>query len=254
MKCLLLASLALAVSPAGSFQGEGPSLKERFEALDEAGNHAGVVALWKEHPYEVLYVIDSYLEGSLQIVETETAPDPARVRAMHERALRGARAADEAFDRGIFTDYAASFVGWNAAEQKRFRAGQAAFGAARKAKSEGDHEAAAAHGAECAALAEPLGDWWGLGMGLSAQGGSLAELGNAAEALPLLARARHIHHQLGLVGSEYGNLRSMVELCAELGKTDRALVSLEAALALAETLGDAAGAEALRERRAQLAD
>jgi len=254
MKPLLLAALALAVSPATSAQAEGPSLKERFETLDEAGDHAGVVALWKEHPYEVLYVIDSYLEGSLQIVETEESPDPAVLRSMHERALRGARAADEAFDRGIFTDYAASFVGWNAAEQKNFRAGQAAFGAARQAMGAGDHEAAAAHGAECAALAEPLGDWWGLGMGLSAQGGSLAEAGNAAEALPLLARARHIHHQLGLVGSEYGNLRSMIELCAELGKTDRALVTLDAALALAETLGDGDGAAALRARRAQLSE
>ena len=82
------------------------NFKKRFEALDDKRDHDGVVALWKGAPGRVLGTIDSYLEGALKLMEEGKADDKT-IATMHQRALRGALAADQAFDRAIYTDYAA---------------------------------------------------------------------------------------------------------------------------------------------------
>lgn len=238
----LLLSLPLAFLPLAPAQDDDPpSVRERFEAHDDAGELDAIVELWRENPGEVLYTIDSYLEGALAVWEQEGEPEPGAIEALHRRALRGALAADEAFGRGIFTDYASSFVGWTDEQKRQFRAGQAAYGAARDARRAGDAEGQLASARRCVELAEPLGDWWGTAMGLTATGMALEELGESEGALRAHSRARLLHQQLGLFGSEMRNLMAMARLATELDRRERARVCVGKALALAASLD--AGAE-----------
>ncbi len=244
---------ALAPATVASVGRDPSDLTERFEALDDAGDRAGIVELWRAHPYDALPVIDSYLEGSLAAIEADPAKRGSdEIEALHARALRGARAADQAFGRAIFSDYAASFAGWTAEEGARFRRGQQAFGEFRAASKAGRHESALEHASACVELAEPLGDWWGTAMGLGGMGAALHALGRDAEALVPLSRARLLNHELGLAGSEYGNLRTLVDVLVALDKSSRAKVAIESALVLAELLGDEAGRAALAKTKLEL--
>lgn len=248
--CLGFAGPSLAFArPQG---GEEDAVKRQFEALDDKHDRAGVVALWKAHPYETLGVIDTYLEGSLAKLEHAPNTDPAELRKMRDRGIRGASAADEAFGSAIFTDYATSFAGWNSEQQKSFREGQKAFGLARKAARANDFETSLREAERCVALARPLGDWWGTAMGLSASGQAHARLGHAELALEALSQSRLLNHELGLAGSEYSDLLQMAQLCTSLGRRDRALVAIERGLKLGDELGDADGPIAMLELRAQL--
>ena len=101
---------------------------------------------------------------------------------------------------------------------------------------------------ECRELAEPLGDWWGTAMGFGAEGQALAALGRHEQALVALARARLIHHDLGLFGSECRNLLGMLAALDALGRPTRADGVAARAAELAERLGDAEGLASLRAR------
>lgn len=225
------------------------NLKERFEALDAKGDRAGIVALWKENPSRILSIIDSYLEGGLKILEGD-APDRKKVDAMYARAIRGALAADEATGRSIFSDYASSFAGWNAEQQKQFRAGQKAFGAHRTALREGKVAEALRLARECEKHARPLGDWWGTAMGLSGIGNCLERMGQPEQALTAHQDARLIYQNLGL-RSELGNLTAMARLLVELDRKPRARVTIEKALVLARR--SRRGANTVKELEALLA-
>src|SRR5688572_25715464 len=102
----LCASVVLCASPSAFSQHD---VRQEFERLDESGDTAGMIDLWRDNPRAALQVIDSYLEGSLR--EVEQKGDAAAIAKLHARALRGAKAASEAFDAPIFLDYASSFVG-----------------------------------------------------------------------------------------------------------------------------------------------
>lgn len=211
-------------------------VKAAFESLDGKKDHAGMVALWKKHPGRALGVIDSYLEGGLKILEGDK-PDQESVKAMFARALRGAHAADEALGRCIFSDYAASFVGWTPEQQKRFRGGQKAFGAFRKAiRSQDGAEKALTEATRCLDLARPLGDWWGMAMGHTGRGQALEKLGRLEEALAAHQAARLIYHDFHL-SSELNNLRAMARLLVKLDRKPRARVTVKRALVLAKALG-----------------
>jgi len=243
----LLAALFLSTSLTA-----GPGVEEvkaEFEALHAKGDRAACVELWRKHAGVVLPVIDADLEGSLRIAEGK-APDAAEIAKLHERALWGARAAAEASGHPILLEYASSFVGWDAAQQQSFRAGQKAFGAARKALKAKDAAAALAAGRECTTRALPLGDWWGAAMGLDAQADAHQALGAHEDALAAFTQARLVYHDLGLVGDEYRTTRAIAELCARLGRAPRAREAAEQALALARQVGDAKGAAELEALRA----
>jgi len=166
--------------------------------------------------------------------------------APHERALVGARAALKAGAHPMLGGYTAAFTGWDSEQRARFRAGQAAFGASRQAAKQGDHETALSKGAECIALAERLGAWWGTAMGLGVQGKVLAALGRHEEALAALSRARQIHHDLGLFSSAVGNLDAMIEVCAALHRTALRGELARQRLVLANEAGDTGMAERMR--------
>ncbi len=236
----LLLSSALAV-PIDALQDRGAEVAQRYQQAAAEEDHAGLVELWKANPGLILVTIDADLEGSLKLRESSPEPDEDAIAALHARALAGARAAAEATGHPILLDYASAFVGWDREQQRRFRAGQAAFGRARGAAKAGDQEAAAAAGLECAELAEPLGDWWGTAMGHSAHGQALLALGRFDEALVALSRARMIYHDLGLVGSEYGNARGVVTALRELGRTERCRAAALASIELARAVGDEQG-------------
>jgi len=230
------------------------ALAERFEALFEAKDHAGAVTLFAGRSDVALPFVDSFLEGSLAKLEDGSdQPGSAAQKAMHERALFGARAADEAFSSVLFLDYAASFSGWSTEQRANFRAGQKAFGEHRAAMKAKDFETALGHARQCRDLAGPLGDWWGMAMGLGGEGAALLALGRHAEATAPLARARLLNHSLRLGGAEYATLRALVDATIGAGQTERAKAALEHAIATADKRGDEAGAKSLRDRVTELA-
>lgn len=223
--------------------------KQLFESLDESGDTAGIVALWREKPREALQVIDSYLEGSLRVVEEKG--DVGKIAQMHARALRGAKAASEAFDTPIFLDYASSFVGWTAEQQKHFRAGQAAFKAAVGAMQKKEWDRVVEQGNECLRLARPLGDWWGSAMGLGVVGHAEAQRGNAEAALEALSQARLINHDLRLLDDELECLMGMSDALVKLGRVPRATACAEQGIALATALANAEAKQAFEDRLAK---
>jgi tetratricopeptide (TPR) repeat protein len=239
------AMLVLAGAAARPAQEREAEVVASYRKLAEAHDEAGLAKLWAEHPDLVLTTIDEDLEGSLALREKSEKPDEALIAQMHERAVFAARAAVAAGLSPLLADYASAFSGWNADQQKQFRAGQKAFGQARAASKAGKHEEALAAGNQCLALAEPLGDWWGAAMGHSAAGQALAALGRHEEALVALGRARVLHHDLGLGGSEYGNLQGMVAELQALGGGPRLAELARQAAALGRALGDDDGAAAL---------
>lgn len=228
--------------PAQDPQAEvAASYRKLFEARDQAG----LAALWREHPDLVLMTIDEDLEGSLALVEASDKPDAKAIAEMHARALFGAQAAIVAGLSPILADYTAAYVGFDAAQQKQFRAGQQAFGKARAAAKAGKHDEALAAGNECLAAAEPLGDWWGTAMGFTAVGQAQLALGQHEQALIAFARARALNHDLGLFGSEYGSLQGMVASLQALKQTARLKEIARQAAALGRSLGDTEGAAEL---------
>jgi hypothetical protein len=224
-----------------------------FVALFEGREKEGLLELWRENPGAILVTIDADLEGALGLWEQKPdAPDSAGIAERHERALWGAQAATELTGNPIFADYAASFVGWDSDQKRSFRAGQKAFGAARKALGAGDADAALAAARDCIGRAGPLGDWWGLAMGLQAVGDALAVRGDHAAAAASLARARQINHDLGLTGAEYGCSVGLARVLADHGPHHRAQAAVSHAIALAVALGDEAGQGELMSLRKDL--
>lgn len=238
---LALTLLPLVASPMEAKPSQG-DVRAQFVALADKKDGEALAKLWREHPHEVLTAIDEDLEGSLATWEKSSdKPDAAAIKAQQERALWGARIASDALKTPIFADYASSFVGWNEAQKKSFRAGQAAFGRARKAAKSGDHAGAAEAGRECADRALPLGDWWGYAMGLSAEGNALVHVGEKERALASLSQARLVFHDLGLIGDEYGCAKALAKLCQELALPARALACAKSASELASLVGDEQG-------------
>ncbi len=245
-------TLALAPILASFLPRQEPELVQRYHDLAAKGDRAALAEAWRADPGSVLSTIDADLEGSLALVEKARAdgkqPDAAAVEALRARARFGAEAADQAFGTALFTDYAVAFASWSEAEAARFRAGQAAFGRARAEAKAGNHEAALAAASECEELARPLGDWWGTAMGAGARGRSLLVLGRHAEAVAALSEAVLLYHDLRLLDAEDGSLRLLADALGEAGLRQRERRARERASALADVLGDAAGAQALRTR------
>jgi hypothetical protein len=216
---------------------EGPSTQERYVTLSQAGDHAGLVELWRAEPESAVPVIDGDLEGSLSIWEDAGEGRRAEIDALVARAVAGAQAAVEATGRRRILDYVNSFAGWTDEQKLAFRGGQTACRAGSSALRDGDAETALGKGAECRSLAEPLGDWWGTAMGLRVEGGALAQGGDPEGAVTALSRGRLIFRELGLTSSA---LRMEVDLAGhllDLGRDRRAAALIQDGNVTAERLG-----------------
>lgn len=228
-------------------------VRAKFVELHAKNDEAGCEKLFREHPGDVLGTIDADLEGSLAIWEKNPdAPDAKAIAEAQVRALWGAKLASKTSGDPIFTDYTSAFIGWTPEHKRQFRAGQAAFGRARKALKANEHEAAAQAARECVELAAPLGDWWGQAMGLSALGQVLATQGKHAEAITPLSQAVLVYRQLQLVGDEYNAIRTLAGALRASGALRRAHAALERAAELGERLGDARGKSAIETQLAEL--
>ncbi len=251
----------LAAAPAVQETGEVDPFVLTYREAAATGDSKRLSELWSNAPQPVLWTIDADLERSLRLVEKlregEGEGEPAgdsqkiqqEVEALRTRALFGARIAAEVLDRPLLADYAVSFAGWNRAQQIQFRKGQQTFGQAREAREAGDLERALELALKTVELAEPLGDWWGTGMGRSLAGRIAQQQGNSELALLESARARSIHRAIGFVGSEISDLIVLAEASLALGNRSRAAEAVRAGLKLApEGSRDRAALEQLAER------
>lgn len=220
-----------------SYAQDKPSTKMIFETLDQKGEKESIVTLFKENPADAVFVMDSYLEGALALYEEGSASD-IEIQSMFEQGLRAAKAADTAFNRRIFTDYAASFSGWNDSQKKQFRKGQKLYKEARKALSQKELEKALLIAEESRMASEPIGDWWGAAAAMALTGAAQRQLGNNQAALDSFGRARIIFQAFGmekkLISTEIEMGRTLIKLQANL----RAKVTLESALIRAQKAGD----------------
>ncbi len=219
--------------------------RETFVDLAAKKDEAGCRELWRKQRASLLPIIDADLEGSLAIREKAgtralTPEEEAKIQEMHARAVWGATQA-AANGLPFVLDYATSFVGWDEEQRAAFRAGQRAYGEARKALAAGDVEAARAAGKRCRELAAPLGDWWGAQSGWEVEARALESLENTEEALAAWSRVRLVALSISLVADEYEATSKVATLAAELGRTERARAAVKAAIALATELGDKDG-------------
>ncbi len=231
-------SLMIAVLLCGTVSAQ--NTKTIFEELVAKKENAGLVQLWTNNPFETLPTIDSYLENSLKLVETSDRLDREAIHGNHAKALTGARAADEAFGTVIFSEYASSFIGWSREQQQQFRSGQKAYGDAQAALQSERFDAALAAGEDCVTKAQPLGDWWGTAMGNSAIGAAQKGLGDQEKALTAFTSSRAIYHDLRLGGAELNCTFEMVVLLRDLHRMERAKITCQQGVALAERLGNGA--------------
>jgi tetratricopeptide (TPR) repeat protein len=249
---LLCASLAISLSLIAYKVVPAQETKLTFERLVKDQANAEIIKLWTEHPYDTLPTIDSYLEGSLKIIETTPQLDPVAIRDMHANAMAGAQAADEAFGTIIFSEYASSFIGWNRNQQRQFRAGQKAHGDAKTAMQAKRFDAALTAAQECIDKAQPLGDWWGMAMGYSAVGTAQNALGNQEEALTAFTLSRSIYHDLRLGRAELNCVLEMAGLLKQAKSLARTKITCRQGMTLAEKLGDNAAKAKLSQILSQL--
>lgn len=251
----MLATLLLALVPSSSIPAlqEEPDVRARYVALADKGDRAGVVALWKANPGEVLGTIDADLEGSLADKEKGAKRDAPQVLAQHKRALFGASCATEAGVDPLLADYVSSFVGFDGEQEKSFRGGQKAHGASRAALKKKDAKGALAAANDCIAKAAALGDWWGAQMG-HADAAQAHELGeDRRAALASWSQARDLAHDLQLQGDELAALAGMARCAKDLKLPARERFALEQAVELGSKLGAAQEVEGWKRRLGELA-
>jgi hypothetical protein len=234
LRNLCFALIPFAAAAALLQQGKkGPDLHQQFAELAAKGDRAGIMELWKANPDSAAGTIDQDLEGFLAKIEKGGA-DAAEIQTMKDRAILGAKCADEAFGRTMLSDYASSFAGWNATQQKDFRQGQKLAGDARKQIKDKNYEAALKTAQDCVKITEELGDWWGLATATDAKAAALEQLGKKQEAAVAAQYARIIYHDMGMSGSEARATLQLARLLSELGSTTRARVAAESGAAAAK--------------------
>jgi tetratricopeptide (TPR) repeat protein len=166
----------------------------RLEKMLTDGDTQWVVQTFRRHPDDVLAFFDRYLEGGLKIIEEGGSEDDGL--ASFRKGLEFAKLANEAFGEVIFANYAANFGSWSPQERTRFREGQKAVSAARKAKD--DPTAALAHYRRALKLAAPLGDSWGEAMAHMGIAKTQLALGNYEECKAASLKAAELNGRLRL--------------------------------------------------------
>ena len=235
---LLIGALVAQPGPAGAQQKPKSEAHLSFETFDKASDQNAIIKLFRNNPGEVAFIMDSYLEGALALFEQAGHAENDQIEALFAHGLRAAFAADEAFGRRIFSDYASSFAGWDDAQKKQFRSGQAFYGEARTALEEQRYEDAIIAAEGSFGAADPLGDWWGVAVSLAVIGTAQEQLNRKQEALNAYSRARLLFQNFGMMDDLLSTEVAMTRLLKELGRAPRAQATANSAEKLAIILGN----------------
>lgn len=164
MKTIRLAILSLALAAPSFAQDSGPPpLDALFEGAIGRKDDAAIEGAFRERPFEVILLVDGYLEAWLSNVEgkAEGEAKVADPKTLLDKALDSAARADKALGGDGYTKYAKAWAGWTPEQQKQFRQGQAEYGAGRAAQKDKKLAEAKKHYENSLGLAAPLGDLWG---------------------------------------------------------------------------------------------
>ncbi|MBC24004.1 MAG: hypothetical protein CMJ32_08835 [Phycisphaerae bacterium] len=204
--------------------------RDRLESLlaaDDPINEAIIIEIFRRNPDQVLMFIDSYLEGGLEIIETNGSMDKAG--ASFRKGIQFANLADKAFRQNDLTRYAAGFASWSPTEQKRFRKGQALYRQGRTAESEDKLEQAAELYERSLELADSLNDSWGMQMALSGLARVALEQARYKRAQELAIRAIDLSSRLHLRHAQIKSMMIAAKAREQLELPDRGVGHLRQA-------------------------
>lgn len=201
--------------------------RERLERMLRDGDTLMIVQVFRRRPGDVLPFIDFYLESGLESIEKGGSKESAT--EGYRTGIKFAELANQAFGEVIFAEYAAGFASWSALEQQRFREGQRLYREARQKSKEAPEEAVALH-RQSLALAEPLGDHWGVAMNQLALGELLLGLERYQEGHDAAVKAMELFGRLQLRPSYVRALVSCAKLRQALGYPDQGTGQLRMAL------------------------
>jgi tetratricopeptide (TPR) repeat protein len=258
---MLSTLLALSLTLVPSFQDPKPApppVKAEPEAIDvvyerllAAKGDAEIERLLRGRPYEVIGLVDGYLEGWLASQENPGAPAEPGAKAparMLELAQDAAKRADATFKTDAYSRYANAWKAWSAEQRLQFREGQKQYGLGREAMRAKKLDEAKAAFAASLKLADPLGDLWGIAQAEQSLGdvaaGAAAGAADAAAKKTLLDEAI-AHHKRG--AQVFGELRhpGVLRSLRALGNLHEQAGDLKAARFALERMMDVA-AEAQR--------
>ncbi len=268
-----LAGLALCFLLQASGAEAQPDLQALFEEKCAAAAFAAVDELFRARPYEVIYLVDGYLESWLEQDElpvAERSVDPDRLLRL---ARIAAERADRVFSSDAFGRTVKAWSGWSAEERAAFRKGRDAHQRGREAQQEKRYEDAQEAYAAALEAAEPLGDLKGIAQAEQALGDLAVGAGHLEEAVQRHGRARdlfaalrhhgmlrscralgRVHEQLGDLAAARSNLERMLEAAREAGH-DTDTRAVRATLArLCRELGDEEAAERYEGEEAKAED
>lgn len=197
-----------------------------------AGEEAAVIDWFKAHPDAGLPFFDHYLEGGLKLIERGS--DRASADASFEMGLKFAALADRALGEMSFSEYARAFAGWDAAQQKQFRAGQRLF---REGMQALKTDAARALGLCQQSLdqSKPLGDYWGTAMAQSGIGAARLAQKEYEPAKAAFTEAARLYERLHLRQDRAETFIELAKAQIGLGDESGARDTLQAAQRLLTT-------------------
>src|SRR5690606_41029384 len=102
-------------------------LQATYERVAASEDPAAVAKLFEERRYEVIYLVDGYLEAWLKQTELPVAERMERPESLLDAGIAAAAAADAAFGGDAYTRYAKAWQAWTPEDRVRFRDGEKEF-------------------------------------------------------------------------------------------------------------------------------
>jgi tetratricopeptide (TPR) repeat protein len=241
---------------------EPPSLDQLFEEALAKQDEDAITASFRDRPFEVILLVDGYLEAWLSNVEGKAEKPVAKPEELLDRGLLAAKHADRVFEGDAYTRYASAWKGWSEKQRKQFRAGQEEFYGGRALQKEKEYDDAKARYERSLEIASPLGDLWGIAQAHQALG-DLAigrddlevAIRHHTEAAKIFGSLRHAgmlrsHRALATVYEKKGDvkqaraeLEKMLTAAIEARRPDAAKPVRADLVRLCRVLGDEAAAK-----------
>jgi len=215
MKLIPLALALFLSTPAFGQDAKPEPLSAIYEAAVAKKDDAAIEAAFKARRFEVINVVDGYLEGWLGNVEGSANPKAENPQLLLDQALDAASRADKALGGDGYTRYAKAWAGWTPEQQKQFRQGQQEYGAGRTAQKDKKLDEAKKHYAASLGLAAPLGDMWGEAQAHQSLGDLAVGEGKFDVAIDHFKKAKTVYASI----RHQGGMRSMRALAAAYEKS-----------------------------------